>query len=74
MNFAIAWAVVAKPRTGGLMHDESESYARRAGREFVAAGRAATPEERRRHRATAMSYQRLIERTRQLKPADDRGD
>jgi len=37
-----------------------ERYAQRAGEEFVAAGRAPTPEQRKRHRKSAESYQRLV--------------
>lgn len=42
------------------MDEEFELYARRAGEEFVAAGRAETPEQRSRHRASAERYQEVV--------------
>ena len=48
----------------GLMDDRLEAFAQKAGEAFVAAGRAATPEQRRRHRACAEGYQDKVSKLR----------
>ena len=42
------------------MDDSLDDFARKAGEAFVAAGRAATAEQRRRHRDSAENYQSLV--------------
>jgi hypothetical protein len=51
---------------GGIMQQEWESFAQKAGHEFVAAGRAETAEQRRRHRKSAETCQEMA---RKLKDA-----
>jgi hypothetical protein len=53
------------------MHDEWEDYAQRAGREFVAAGRAETAAQRRRHRASAESHQEMVRKLKKPGPSKD---
>jgi vacuolar-type H+-ATPase subunit H len=48
------------PHEGDELDEEFERYAQRAGEEFVAAGRAETPEQRNRHRASAERYQEAV--------------
>ena len=54
----------------GLMDDRLEAFAQKAGEAFVAAGRAATPEQRMRHRACAGGYQHKVSKLRLLAGAN----
>jgi hypothetical protein len=54
------------------MHDEWEAYVQRAGREFVAAGRATTSEQRRQLRESAEHCQDMARRLREDTPRNAR--
>lgn len=51
------------------MRKKLEELAQKAGEAFVAAGRAATPEQRERYRASAESYQQIVGELRKLRRA-----